>query len=49
VAGGRESGRRVIGTAEISRTKGGALADYEVELCEKASRASELDGCAAYA
>ncbi|CAG9236654.1 hypothetical protein BCAR13_80123 [Paraburkholderia caribensis] len=34
--GGRESGRRVIATADISRTKGGALADYKVELCENA-------------
>lgn len=34
--GGRESGRRVIATADILRTKGSALADYEVELCEKA-------------
>ncbi|MGF6937142.1 hypothetical protein OKW41_006304 [Paraburkholderia sp. UCT70] len=32
--GGRESGKRVIATADISRVKNGALADYEVELQE---------------
>lgn len=32
--GGRESGRRVIATADIGRIKDGALADYEVELQE---------------
>jgi hypothetical protein len=33
--GGRESGKRVIATADIGRVKNGALADYEVELQEK--------------
>ncbi|MGF6968775.1 hypothetical protein OKW43_005803 [Paraburkholderia sp. WC7.3g] len=32
--GGRESGKRVIATADIARVKNGALADYEVELRE---------------
>jgi len=32
--GGRESGRRVIATADIVRIKNGVLADYEVELHE---------------
>jgi hypothetical protein len=32
--GGRESGRRVIGTADIARVRDGALADYEVDLQE---------------
>jgi hypothetical protein len=33
--GGRESGRRVIATADIGRVKDGALADYKVDLEEK--------------
>src|SRR5260370_32218973 len=33
--GDRESGRRVIATADIGRIKDGQLADYEVELQEK--------------
>jgi hypothetical protein len=33
--GGRESGKRVIATADIARVKNGALADYEVELQER--------------
>ena len=28
--GGRETGRRVIATADIARVRGGALADYSV-------------------
>jgi hypothetical protein len=32
--GGRESGRRIIATANIVRIKNGALADYEVDLHE---------------
>jgi hypothetical protein len=32
--GGRESGKRVIATADIGRVKNGALADYEVGLEE---------------
>ncbi|WP_325099839.1 hypothetical protein [Paraburkholderia madseniana] len=32
--GGRESGRRVIATADIVRIKNGVLADYEVDLRE---------------
>jgi hypothetical protein len=32
--GGRESGKRVIATADIGRIKDGQLADYEVELHE---------------
>ncbi|MFM0367067.1 hypothetical protein [Paraburkholderia sediminicola] len=32
--GGRESGRRVLATANIGRVKNGALADYKVELHE---------------
>jgi hypothetical protein len=32
--GGRESGRRVLATANIGRIKNGALADYKVELHE---------------
>lgn len=32
--GGRESGKRVIATADIARVKNGALADYEVDLQE---------------
>lgn len=32
--GGRESGRRIIATANIARVKNGALADYEVDLHE---------------
>lgn len=30
--GGRESGKRVIATADIARVEGGALADYRVAL-----------------
>jgi hypothetical protein len=33
--GGRESGRRVLATANIGRVKNGALADYRVELNEE--------------
>ena len=32
--GGRESGRRVLATADIARIKSGAHADYEVDLRE---------------
>jgi hypothetical protein len=32
--GGRESGKRVIATADIARVSGGALADYSVALEE---------------
>ena len=32
--GGRESGKRVIATADIARVSGGALADYRVALEE---------------
>jgi hypothetical protein len=32
--GGRESGKRVIATADIARVKNGVFADYEVELHE---------------
>ena len=32
--GGRETGRRVIATADIGRIRDGALADYEVDLRE---------------
>ncbi|MEM5329551.1 hypothetical protein VSR34_23585 [Paraburkholderia sp. JHI2823] len=32
--GGRESGKRVIATADIARVRDGALADYEAELKE---------------
>ena len=32
--GGRESGKRVIATADIARVNGGALADYSVALEE---------------
>lgn len=32
--GGRESGKRVIATADIGKVKDGALADYEVHLEE---------------
>ncbi|CAN7546779.1 hypothetical protein [Caballeronia sp. LjRoot31] len=32
--GGRESGRRVLATANIGRVKSGVLADYKVELYE---------------
>ncbi|KOE22401.1 hypothetical protein AI46_30140 [Burkholderia multivorans R-20526] len=32
--GGRESGRRVIATADIGRVREGALANYEVQLNE---------------
>jgi hypothetical protein len=32
--GGRESGRRVLATADIARIKSGAHADYEVDLHE---------------
>jgi len=34
--GGNEAGRRVIATAEIARVRNGALADYEVDLEERA-------------
>ena len=33
--GGRESGRRVLATADIARIKSGAHADYEVDLREE--------------
>ncbi|MGF6837892.1 hypothetical protein QF001_001759 [Paraburkholderia youngii] len=33
--GGRESGKRVIATADIARVRDGALADYEVGLKEE--------------
>ena len=36
--GGRESGRRVLATADIARIKSGAHADYEVDLREAAAR-----------
>lgn len=32
--GGRESGKRVIATANVGRVKSGALADYQVQLEE---------------